>query len=323
MTRILWILLGALCLQMSVQAELNLETLQKRQAQMRATVKAALPAVVGIEFPTGGAGSGVIVGETGLILTAAHVSGASGRDVSVILAGGERLPGKTLGAYRSLDAGMIQILAEDRRFPTVPLGDSDRLLHGQWCLALGHPGGFVKGRSAPVRLGRLLSLDENGFLMTDSTLVGGDSGGPLLDLEGRLIGIHSSIGFSLSENRHVPLRAFRDQWETMTDGEVVGKLFDGKHREVGFLGIEIDPQAPQAKVRSVIEKSPASQSGLRVGDLMLKLNGKPLRGGRHFLQSMRRYEPKEVVMIEIKRGENPPIELEVRLAFRSDFIPEK
>lgn len=175
MTRILYHLSVAVLSLASACAELTLETLRKRQEQMRTTIRTAMPSVVGIEFPNAGdgSGSGVIVSADGLILTAAHVSGESNRDITVIMLGGERLPGKTLGAYRSLDAGMIQVEVNNRSFPHVPLGDATALEQGQWCLAIGHPGGFVKDRTPPVRLGRLLSLEENGFLLTDSTLVGG------------------------------------------------------------------------------------------------------------------------------------------------------
>ena len=258
----------------TADAELTLEKLRERQKQMRTTAQAAMPAVVGIEFPNaGGSGSGVFVHEDGLVLTAAHVSGESGRDVTVIMLDGESLPGKTLGAYRSLDAGMIQVQVKNRKFPTIPLGDADAVKQGQWCLSMGHPGGFVKDRPPPLRLGRLLSLDENGFLLTDSTLVGGDSGGPLLDLEGRLIGIHSSIGLSLAENRHVPISAFQEKWTLMKDGKVSGQLYDWNRRERGFLGVQIDPQSETADIVSVIKGSPAQSAGLQKGDRIVILDG--------------------------------------------------
>ncbi len=325
MIRILCHLSVAVLSLASACAELTLETLRKRQEQMRTTIRTAMPSVVGIEFPNAGdgSGSGVIVSADGLILTAAHVSGESNRDITVIMLGGERLPGKTLGAYRSLDAGMIQVEVNNRSFPHVPLGDATALEQGQWCLAIGHPGGFVKDRTPPVRLSRLLSLEENGFLLTDSTLVGGHSGGPLLDLQGRLIGIHSSIGISLSENRHAPISAFKDQWKLMQRGKVVGRLYDWNRREQGFLGTQIDPQSETADVLSVVEGSPAQISGIRKGDRIVILDGRPVRHGRRFLQRLRYFKPNDKVTLEVKRAVSDITEsLTIKLKRRSDFLNE-
>ena len=322
MTRTLCLLLVVVLSLASASAELTLEKLRERQKQMRTTARVAMPAVVGIEFPnTGGSGSGVFVSEDGLVLTAAHVSGESGRDVTVIMLGGERLPGKTLGAYRSLDAGMIQVQVKNRSFPHVPLGDTAALKQGQWCLSMGHPGGFVKERTPPLRLGRLLSLDENGFLLTDSTLVGGDSGGPLLGLEGRLIGIHSSIGISLAENRHVPISTFKDQWKLMKAGEIAGQLYDWNRREHGFLGVQIDPLSAPADILSVIEGSPAQTAGIRMGDRIITLDGKPVRHASSFLQRLENFKPNDEVTLKIHRADSGTTEaLAVKLKHRRDFL---
>src|SRR4030095_1140333 len=98
------------------------------------------------------------------------------------------------------------------------MGASDAVKYRQWCLATGHPGGYQEDRQAVLRLGRV-SDNESGAIVTDCTLVGGDSGGPLFDLDGRVIGINSRIGQNLAANMHVPVNTYRSSWERMAKGE--------------------------------------------------------------------------------------------------------
>ena len=84
-------------------------------------------------------------------------------------------------------------------------GDSASL--GDWVYALGHSGGFEKERGVGVRIGRLVRMAEQ-TINSDCNLIGGDSGGPLFNMKGQLIGIHSRVGASLEQNMHVPLREF-------------------------------------------------------------------------------------------------------------------
>jgi serine protease Do len=89
---------------------------------------------------------------------------------------------------------------------------------------MGHPGGFQFDRTPPVRLGRLWEKADDKYHRTDCTVSGGDSGGPLFNLEGKIVGIHSSIGQRLEENRHVPIGAFKESWERLSKGEGWGNL---------------------------------------------------------------------------------------------------
>ncbi len=102
--------------------------------------------------------------------------------------------------------------------------DSKNLKSGDLVIALGHAGGYDPVRTPPVRFGRVISSDASGFLNTDCTLIGGDSGGPLFDLEGNVIGIHSSIGHSLSVNNHTGIDGFKKGWDRMKKGESWGRL---------------------------------------------------------------------------------------------------
>src|ERR1035441_5427148 len=86
-----------------------------------------------------------------------------------------------------------------------------------WVLALGHPGGFDRRRPLVVRLGRIIRL-ESDALQTDCTISPGDSGGPLLDMHGRIVGIHSAISSSLADNFHVAVTEFYDNWNVLAKG---------------------------------------------------------------------------------------------------------
>ena len=99
-------------------------------------------------------GSGVIVSEDGYVLTAAHVTGAPGRNVRIILHDGTRLEGKTLGIHTQADGGLIKITSQGKwsHAPLVPEDEAPQM--GDWCLATGHPGGFQPERGTPIRLGR-------------------------------------------------------------------------------------------------------------------------------------------------------------------------
>ena len=83
-----------------------------------------------------------------------------------------------------------------------------------WCIAIGHPGGYKLGRTPVVRVGRILDVGK-AMIQTDCTLVGGDSGGPLFDMFGRVIGINSRIGPNINYNIHVPVDTYHDTWDKL------------------------------------------------------------------------------------------------------------
>lgn len=193
----------------------DLKTIQKAARQV---AEAGTAATVGLVIGPSH-GSGVIVTEDGYVLTAAHVVGLPGQDVAVYLPDGRIAQGKTLGMHASIDCGLIKI-QDSGPWPFAPLaprGEGPKV--GEWCVALGHPSGFQMERSAPVRVGRLIDVQKD-VLRTDCTITGGDSGGPLLDLRGRVIGIHSRISEVLTENLHGPVLACHEGWDSMVAGEI-------------------------------------------------------------------------------------------------------
>src|SRR6185295_2323319 len=118
-----------------------------------------------------------------------------------------------LGLDKDVDAGMIKI-TDKGEWPAAEMAPDDSYAAGHWCAAVGHPNGYQKERGSVVRLGHVLAA-RRGVVQTDCTLVGGDSGGPLYDLEGRVIGIHSRIGMFITANIHVPVDTYRETWDRL------------------------------------------------------------------------------------------------------------
>ncbi|MEN8782800.1 MAG: trypsin-like peptidase domain-containing protein [Akkermansiaceae bacterium] len=285
----------------------NFKELQKLDRQIVALSEQAQPATVCLVAKNGrGSGSGVVVSEDGLILTAAHVTSSMPGGVVVIFPDGTRKTGEILGADYDRDAAMVQI-TDEGKFPFVPTGESKGLKRNQWTVALGHSGGFDPMRKPPVRLGRVLA--NNNFVVTDTAVVGGDSGGPLFDVEGRVIGIHSNIGITLSENRHVPIDVFRNQWEKLKGGKLSGRRFNNTPEPVQspdrpMLGVQLGDGEGGVMVTEVVPNSPAEKAGLKGGDLITKLNGKKVSEPSDLIQLVgKRKAGQEVSFVYKRAGE--------------------
>ena len=254
----------------------SIEELKERERKVKKVVSELMPtvvAVVGNDQPA--TGSGVIINEDGLIMTAGHVTEAAGKELTIIFPDGRSVKGESLGANRTRDAGLARI-TEEGKWPFAKIGDSKKAKLGEWLIAMGHPGGYDLNRSPPIRLGSLISSGSMGMLRTDCTLVGGDSGGPLFNLEGEVIGIHSSIGGSLAENRHVPSSVFKAGWDRMLAGEIwgsLGMMAAGVNPDRPMLGVRMNDSNGQVTVDKVFPNSPAKRAGIEDGDVILKIDG--------------------------------------------------
>lgn len=324
--------------------------LRERQQRIQQVVRDVASAVVAIvtdyenENRRGtemGSGSGVIVSPDGLLLTAAHVVQAVGDEFTVILSTGVRVKAKALGKNFSRDSALARI-TDPGPFPYVERAPGEALTEGEWCLAFGHPGGYEVDRAAPLRLGRVLEKDVDGFIVSDCTLSGGDSGGPLFNLDGKLIGIHSSIGWRVEENRHVPMAAFERDWDRLMKGESWGRLGQVEREprrrpnreraepelaetpapDQATLGVSVygSQEPPGALVGSVLPKSPAQAAGLEAGDVITKINGKEVTSPVDLAQTVRSYKPGEEVTLTVdRRGRT--LELKTKLIAAKE-LPE-
>lgn len=183
------------------------------------------PAVVGLRLGNS-FGSGVVISEDGYILTAGHVIKEPDKDVEILFHDGEKAQGKSLGCCKWADTGMVKI-TDPGPWKYTDMAAVEEMKKGQWCLAAGHPLGYQSTRPPVFRLGRILQLQPH-ILQTDATIVAGDSGGPLFDLEGNVIGINSRILESIQTNFHVSIAIYHKYFDRMKNGEVWGGNAPGK-----------------------------------------------------------------------------------------------
>jgi serine protease Do len=273
----------------------SIADLKAIQEQVKVVVKKVVPCTVNVKVGFA-QGSGVIV-KGGYVLTAGHVSGRTGRDVVITLADNRQIKGKTLGGNRGIDSGLIKI-TDKGDWPSVEMGKSADLKAGQWCVAVGHPGGLQPKRTPVVRLGRLQRAEKDA-LVSDCTLVGGDSGGPLFDLEGRVIGIHSRIGMFIGFNVHVPIDTFRETWDRLADSQIWG---GPEYGNGGNLGARAVTKEDECRIILVEGESAAAKAGLKVDDVVVKLNGHTLKTAGRFRDELRKKRPGDEVTLVIRRG---------------------
>jgi serine protease Do len=203
---------------LAVETPRDVAGFQAMELQIKAVASKVVPAVVGIRVGDAW-GSGVIVSEDGIVMTAGHVVGKPGQKVRFFFPDGRMAHGITLGVFAASDAGLMKI-TDPGKWPHATLGQSEGLKRGTWCVAIGHPLGYKAGRPPVVRIGRILERTED-LIRTDCPLVGGDSGGPLLDLAGNIIGINSRIAIPTDANMHVPVDVFRRNWDRMLSSEIL------------------------------------------------------------------------------------------------------
>lgn len=300
----------------------SVEDLVKLERQVQSVAEKALPATVAlVSNGTGSSGSGVIVSKSGLILTAAHVIQGM-KEVDVYFPDGKKWQGKVLGANFSKDIGMVQ-MADSGPWPFVEIGESKPLEAGDWLVALGHSAGFDPARTPPVRFGRVMSDGPGNYFTSDCTLIGGDSGGPLFDLKGKLVGINSSIGWSWKNNNHAGVDGFREDWDRLLAGETWGALQMNPlaNPETPVLGIVmgIRDEGRGVRVQKVEPNSPAAAAGVRVGDTIVAVDNEPVLGGTELQQVLIKKEVGDLVSLGLVRGREK-LKIDVELVKREDLF---
>ncbi|HEX6909464.1 MAG TPA: trypsin-like peptidase domain-containing protein, partial [Longimicrobium sp.] len=274
-------------------------------------------------MPRTGSGSGFIISPDGYILTNNHVVEGADR-VQVVLADRREFTARVIGRDPNTDVAVIKVDARD--LPTVRMGDADRLEVGDWVLALGYPldlgqtttAGIVsaKGRSLDImrRNGAEAPLEH--FIQTDAAINPGNSGGPLVDLQGRVVGINSAIasptGFYSGYGFAVPVNlARRVAEDLMRDGRVHRPMIGVEIRDATSADAEVfGLAAPSGAVVAAEPRGPAARAGLRMGDVIVQLDGQAVSGSGDLMEMVMRKRPGDRVSLEVVRyGDRRRVEL--------------
>ena len=258
------------------------------------------------EGPRQGSGSGFLIDREGFILTNFHVIDGAER-ITITLADGRAFRGEVVGTDPAIDVALLRIpKAPD--LPEAPLGNSDTLRVGEWVCAIGNPLGYVHSVTVGVVsfIGRKLfdvSLDD--YIQTDAAINFGNSGGPLINSAGEVIGINSAIssrasniGFAVPINQAVAILP-----QLKTRGRV----------SRGFIGVGLTDVTPAlqrslnlsvahgAMVQDVNVGSPAERAGLRPYDVIAEVDGRQVLSNEELIRDISAREPGTVVRLNVLR----------------------
>ncbi len=266
-----------------------------------------LPNLPSVPDNSPGSGTGVILDESGHVVTNAHVVGDA-EEMIVALIDGRKFTAKVIGRDADTDLAVLKI-EDGKDLPVLPLGDSDQVKPGQWAIAVGNPFGLERTVTVGIvsgvgREGVNLTRYEN-FIQTDAPINPGNSGGPLFNIHGEVIGINTAImsfaqgiGFAIPTNM---VKRVTDQ--LMAHGTV----------KRGWLGVGIQNIGPELAesfgvdegagvlVNQVFADQPAERSGILPGDIIVALNGKDVNSPNTLARLIAALSPDSEARIEFLR----------------------
>lgn len=261
-----------------------------------------LPSVVYIQTQSG-VGSGVVYDE-GLIVTAAHV--VQGSDtVRVRFTDGEQVTGTVVGTADQVDIAVIEVDKSDVT-PATFVAEKPRV--GQMAIAVGSPWGL----ESTVTAGIISAVDQTNcslttcasMVQTDAAINPGNSGGPLVDREGRVLGINVSIFTDSGANDGVGFAVPADIVVTYADAIVSDEPIETAFLGVSLVAGDVDTEGRAgAVVETVVEDSAAASAGIQEGDVIVALDGVPVLGGADLQAQVRAHQPGEAVEIIILRDD--------------------
>jgi len=230
-------------------------------------------------------GSGFIIDADGVVVTNNHVI-ADADEITVILNDGSRLKAELIGTDKKVDLALLRVKT-DKRLKAVKFGDSDKLRLGEWVVAIGNPfslGGTVTAGIVSARNRDINSGPYDNYIQTDAAINRGNSGGPLFNLEGEVIGVNTAIispsGGSIGIGFAVPSKAAV---------AVIDQLKQFGETRRGWLGVRIQQVTDEiaeslsikpargALVAGIDDKGPAKPAGIEAGDVIVQFDGKDIK----------------------------------------------
>jgi len=271
-------------------------------------------------------GSGFVYSRDGLIVTNAHVVPEGVSKITVVFSNGDRVPGHVFSSNPSADLALVKVDGYAKLPPPVVFADSTRLQAGQWAIAIGEPLSLQKSVSVGVVSGfnrdEPIAGDRNGvprlfrgLLQTSAPINPGNSGGPLVDYDGRVIGVNQStantavaqgIGFAIPSNTVTQTAAAlaKSQGKTIdANGTGTGKAF------LGLVAVDITNNVRTqlggyheqggVAVYQVPSGTPADQAGINPGDVIQAINGKPINSQQEFVSTIGAMKPGAQVTVRL------------------------
>ena len=254
----------------------------------------------------GGSGSGFIIDRDGFILTNHHVIENAER-ITVTLADGRTFRGEVVGTDPAIDVALLRIPGS-KDLPEAPLGNSDELRVGEWVCAIGNPLGYVHSVTVGVVsfIGRKLfdaSLDD--YIQTDAAINFGNSGGPLINTRGEVIGINSavssrttSIGFAVPINQAVSILPQLKTSGRVARGYMGVLLTDVTPPLQQALGLDV---ARGAMVQDLNADSPAARAGLRIYDVVVDVEGRDISANDDLIRDISARQPGSIARVQVVR----------------------
>ncbi len=266
------------------------------------------------DFKSNSLGSGFIINQDGYVLTNNHVV-KDATDIRVKLSDNHEYAGKVIGKDPQTDVALIKLQDAPKNLPTVVLGDSDKLEQGDFVLALGNPlglresatFGMVSAKDRAINPGASGTYDD--FIQTDAAINPGNSGGPLFNLRGEVVGINTAIvspqigqgiGFA------VPIDLAK---------QILPQLLAKGKVTRGYLGVSVSELSPDlaegfglnpdtrgAVVQQVVPNAPAAKAGIKAGDIVVALNGKPVESSGQLTRGVAMIPPGGKAHVTVLRG---------------------
>jgi serine protease Do len=258
-------------------------------------------------------GSGFVIGGNGVILTNAHVVEGA-KKITVKLFDKREFEARIVGRDLRTDVALVKIAA-NVKLPTIELGDSDKVRVGEWVMAVGNPFGLDSSVSSGIVSGKGRYLGEayDRLIQTDAPVNPGSSGGPLVNLQGQVVGINKAIlsqagGGSVGISFATPINLIK---EILPQLETTGKV---RRAWAGMVVQEITPALAEtleldklggALVAGIVKGGPADRGGIRVGDIITEYDGKKVTDALDLPLLIARTPLSKPVQVKVERAKQP------------------